>query len=59
MEDLIKQIDIADAKSREMQDTLVLKEAEFNRSLKLVEQRFLYSRGKDEEREVLHLKQEN
>lgn len=42
-----------------MSDTLVLKEAEFNRNLKLVEQRFLYGRGKGEEREMLNVKQEH
>jgi hypothetical protein len=42
-----------------MSDNLVLKEAEFNRNLKLVEQRFLYSRGKDEQRETVVLKQEH
>ena len=37
----------------------MLKEAEFNRNLKLVEQRFLYGRGKGEEREMLNVKQEH
>jgi hypothetical protein len=33
-EELIKQIDVADAKSREKEDLLNLKEAEFERALR-------------------------
>lgn len=58
-EELIKQIDMADAKAREKEDALVLREAEFERNLKSQEERILFRRGKGEEREVLDLKREH
>lgn len=58
-EELIKQIDIADAKTREKEDALVLREAEFERNLRNQEERILFRRGKGEEREVLDLKREH
>ena len=57
-EELIKQIDIADAKTREKEDMLNLKEAEFERNLRQYEDRILYRRGKGEEREVLEVRRE-
>ena len=57
-EELIKQIDIADAKTREKEDMLNLKEAEFERNLRQYEERILYRRGKGEEREVLEVRRE-
>ena len=46
-EQLIKQIDMADAKTREKEDELVLARAEYDRKLKLVEERILYRRDVD------------
>ena len=57
-EELIKQIDIADAKTREKEDMLNLKEAEFERNLRQYEERILFRRGKGEEREVLEVRRE-
>ena len=57
-EELIKQIDVADVKSREKEDLLNLKEAEFERALRQHEERILYRRGKGEEREVFEVKRE-
>lgn len=58
-EELIKQIDMADAKTREREDQLTLKEAEFDRKLRAQEERILYRRGKTEEREILDVKREH
>ena len=45
-EELIKQIDLADAKTREKEDDLKLGQAEFDRKLKLQEERILFRRSK-------------
>ena len=58
-ERLIKEIDMADAKTREKDNDLVLAQAEYDRKLKLVEERILYRRGKNEDRTMLDLKQEH
>ena len=58
-ERLIKEIDMADAKTREKDNDLVLASAEHDRKLKLVEERMLYRRGKNEDRTMLDLKQEH
>lgn len=58
-EELIKQIDVADAKTREREDQLTLKEAEFERKLRAQEERILYRRGKSEEREIVEVKREH
>lgn len=58
-EELIKQIDIADARTREKDDELLIASAEFDRKLKLTEERILYRRGKGEEREVFEVKREH
>ena len=58
-ERLIKEIDMADAKTREKDNDLVLAQAEHDRKLKLVEERILYRRGKNEDRSMLDLKQEH
>lgn len=50
---------MADAKTREREDQLCLKEAEFERKLKAIEERILYKRGKNEEREILDNKREH
>jgi hypothetical protein len=59
IERLIKEIDMADAKTREKDNDLVLAQAEHDRKLKLVEERILYRRGKNEDRSMLDLKQEH
>jgi len=58
-ERLIKEIDMADAKTREKDTELILAQAEFDRKLKLVEERMLFRRGKNEDRTLLDLKQEH
>ena len=58
-ERLIKEIDMADAKTREKDNELVLANAEYERKLKLVEERILYRRGKNEDRTIMDLKQEH
>ena len=58
-ERLIKEIDMADAKTREKDNDLVLAQAEHDRKLKLVEERILYRRGKNEDRAMLDMKQEH
>jgi len=55
-EELIKQIDLADAKTREKEDELRLMEAEYDRKMKLQEERILFRRAKNEEREINELK---
>ena len=50
-ENLIRQIDLADAKTREKEDDLRLMEAEYDRKLKLQEDRMLMRKSKNEERE--------
>lgn len=56
MEELIKQIDLADAKSRQSEDELKLAQAEYERKLKQTEDRILFRRSKQDEREVYELK---
>ena len=58
-ERLIKEIDMADAKTREKDNELVLAQGEFDRKLKLVEERILFRRGKNEDRTMLDMKQEH
>ncbi len=58
-ERLIKEIDMADAKTREKDNELILASAEYDRKLKLVEERILFRRGKNEDRTMLDLKQEH
>ena len=58
-ERLIKEIDMADAKTREKDNDLVLAQAEYDRKLKLLEERILFRRGKNEDRSLLDLKQEH
>ena len=55
-EALIKQIDSADAKTREKEDELRLMEAEYDRKMKLQEERILYRRGKNDDREMYEVK---
>ena len=50
---------MADAKTREKDNELVLAQGEFDRKLKQVEERILYRRGKNEDRSMLDLKQEH
>ncbi len=59
VEDLIKQIDVADAKTRSTEDQLALKEAEFDRKLKQIEDRILFKRNKTEEREILEVRRDH
>ena len=50
---------MADAKTREKDSELTVQQAKFDRELKAVEERILYSRGKNEDRKVLDLKHEH
>ena len=50
---------MADAKTREKEDELVLARAEYDRKLKQVEERILYKREVDNDRKVLDLKHEH
>ena len=58
-EDLIKQIDMADAKTREKEDELRLQESEFDRKLKLQEERILMRRANQENRDLYESKRQN
>ena len=49
---------MADAKTREKDNELILAQAEYDRKIKLVEERILFRRGKNEDRAMLDLKQE-
>lgn len=55
-EELIKQIDLADAKTREKEDDLRLLQAEYDRKMKTQEERLLFRQSKTEEREAYELK---
>ena len=55
-EALIKQIDIADAKTREKDDELRIQAQEHERKLKLQLERIMMRREKNEEREIFDLK---
>lgn len=50
---------MADAKTREKESDLIIAQAEYDRKVKQVEERILYSRGKQEDRMVLDLKHEH
>ena len=50
---------MADAKTREKDSELTVQQGKFDRELKAVEERILYSRGKNEDRKVLDLKHEH
>ena len=50
---------MADAKTREKEDELLLARAEYERKLKLVEERILYRREVDGDRKLLELKHEH
>lgn len=50
---------MADAKTREKEDELVLARAEYDRKLKLMEERILYKREVTEDRKLLDLKHEH
>lgn len=50
---------MADAKTREKEDELVLARADYERKLKLVEERILYKRDVDQDRKILDLKHEH
>lgn len=56
IEELIKQIDLADAKTREKEDELRLAQAEYDRKLKLQEERILFRQSKQEDRGLYELK---
>ena len=59
VERLIKEIDMADAKTRQAQEDLMVARAEADRELQNVQHRILYSRGKQEERSLVDLKREH
>ena len=46
---------MADAKTREKEDELVLARADYERKLKLVEERILYKRDVEQDRKMLDL----
>ena len=50
---------MANAKTREKEDELLLARAEYERKLKLVEERILYRREVDGDRKLLELKHEH
>ena len=50
---------MADAKTREKEDELVLARADYERKLKLVEERILYKRDVEQDRKMLDLKHEH
>lgn len=50
---------MADARSREREDLLTMREAEFQNKLRQHEDRLLYQRGKDEERQMATMKREH
>ena len=58
-EALIKQIDLADAKTREKEDDLRLQAQEYDSKLKLQLERLMVRRAKNEERETFELKRKH
>ena len=50
---------MADAKTREKEDELVLARAEFDRKIKLLEERLIYRRENAEDRKIMELKHEH
>ena len=58
-EELIKQIDLADSKTREKEDELCLMEADYDRKMKLQEERILFRRNKADNREMYELKRKH
>lgn len=58
-EEFIKQIDMADAETREKEDELVLARAEFDRKVNLLEESLIYRRETIEERKITELKHEH
>jgi len=57
-EELLKQIDLADAKVREKDDDLRLARAEYDRKVKSVEERILSSINKREDRDIYELRRD-
>lgn len=55
-EDLIKQIDLADAKTREKEDELHLMRADYDHKMKLQEERILLRRSKADDRSQLEIR---
>ena len=58
-EELIKQIDLADAKTREKEDDLKLMEAEYDRKMKMQEERILMRRNNNEQRDTYDMRREH
>ncbi len=56
IEELIKQIDLADARARAKEDDARLLEVEYERKLKTQEERILMRRSKNEDREIYEVK---
>lgn len=56
IEELIKQIDLADARARSKEDDARLLEVEYERKLKMQEERILMRHSKNEDREMYELK---
>jgi len=50
---------MADAKTREKEDELLLARADYDRKLKLMEERILYKREVDADRKLVDLKHEH
>jgi hypothetical protein len=59
IEELIKQIDLADARARAKEDDARLLEAEYERKLKMQEERILMRHSKQEDRQMYELKREH
>eukprot|EP00347_Sterkiella_histriomuscorum_P002106 403369452 len=59
IEELIKQIDLADAKTRIKEDELKLAQAEYDKKLKMQEERLIFKISKQEDRDNLDLKRQH
>lgn len=58
-EELIKQIDLADSKTREKDDEIKLVHAEYDRRMKMQEERILMRRSNNEQRSVYDIRREH
>lgn len=58
-EELIKQIDLADAKTREKEDEITLVRAEYDRRMKLQEERILMRRSNNEKNSTYDIRREH
>jgi hypothetical protein len=56
IEELIKQIDLADARARAREDDLRLQEVEYERKMKMQEERIIMRHAKNDDRELYEVK---